>query len=115
MPLFVALQRPHVAADSVRPGLGAVQLAHLSAAVAARYGVAIQAEAVLQEEPGQILILEAADRESVEAFMSFFTRWGEVRVLSACTAEEAVARSTHGGEPLSSPDRREEHHTLEPV
>ena len=65
---------------------------HLSAASAARYGVAIQADAVVVGEHRLILTLEAPDREHVQQYMTFFVRFGQTTVLSAVTADEALAR-----------------------
>jgi hypothetical protein len=64
---------------------------HISAAAAARYGVAIQAEAVL-EEHAIYLIVEAASQEQVERYMAYFARIGTVRVRPAVSSEEAATR-----------------------
>jgi len=77
------------------PELGALLLAHVSAATAARYGVTIQAEAVIDEEHRLILIVEAAGRENVERFVAFFTRFGSVQLYSASSGEETVRREGH--------------------
>ena len=79
MPLFV-VQHEHLpercpaAFES-----GSALLAHISAATAARYGVAIQAEAVLDGEHRLLLVLEAASREQVERYVRFF---GSKRVVT---------------------------------
>jgi hypothetical protein len=70
---------------------------HLSAANAARHGVAIQAEAVIVGQHRVILTVEATCRRSVEAFMAFFSQFGETEVLEAVTAEDAVAHGCCGG------------------
>jgi hypothetical protein len=59
--------------------------------------VAIQAEAVIVGEHCLILTVEAAGRESVEAFMAFLAQFGAIRVLEAATAEDAVARGDCAG------------------
>jgi hypothetical protein len=92
MPLFVAQHRHPPGACPAAQGSGARLLAHVSAANAARYGVAIQAEAVLDGEHCLLLVVQAADREQVERFMAFFAGRGSVQVLPASSAEDAVAR-----------------------
>jgi len=92
MALFVAQHRHSPESCPASSDAGALLLAHVSAATAARYGVAIQAEAVVDGEHGLLLIVEAAEREQVEAFMSFFARLGQVQVRSASSSDEAVAR-----------------------
>lgn len=94
MALFVALHR-HTPTDCVVAGKPSVQLStYISAAVAARYGVAILADAVLEGQHNLVLVVEAANRACVESFMGFFTRWGEVQIFSASSVDEAV---TSGG------------------
>lgn len=97
MPLFVA-QHQHPADRCPAAGAwGAWFRSHLSAANAARHGVAIQAEAVIVGEHRLILTVEAARRESVEAFLAFVGQFGAVQVLAAATAEDAVARGDCAG------------------
>ncbi|HEU5424831.1 MAG TPA: hypothetical protein VFU72_14900, partial [Nitrolancea sp.] len=71
---------------------GGMLLAHVSAATAARYGVAIQAEAIVDQAHRIILILEAAERDQIERFMRFYQRFGPVAISLASTSEAAVAR-----------------------
>jgi hypothetical protein len=94
MPLFVAQHHHPPEACPASRQWGSLLLAHVSAATAARSGVAIQAEAVIDQEHGLILVLEAADREHVERFMAFFARFGSVQVLPASVSEAAVARGS---------------------
>jgi hypothetical protein len=92
VPLFVA---QHQHSEERCPAAGASGTwfrSHLSAANAARHGVAIQAEAIIVGEHRLILTVEAARRESVEAFMASFAQLGPTQVLEAATAEDAVAR-----------------------
>ena len=74
------------------PWAGAALLAHVSAAAAARYGVAIQAEAVLDGAHALLLVVEAAQRAQVERVMAVFARSGSAQVWPASSAQEAVAR-----------------------
>jgi hypothetical protein len=76
------------------PGSGPVLLSRVSAAAAARYGVTIQAEALVDGEHVLLLVVQAASREAVERFLAFLPGPGQLRVLPARTAEEAVQ---HGG------------------
>ena len=71
---------------------GTALLAHISAANAARYGVAIQAEALLDDEHRLLFVLEAADRAAVERFLAFLLPLGDLQVLPASSAEQVVAR-----------------------
>lgn len=103
MPLFVARHRHPPEACPATPLWASLLLARVSAATAAGYGVAIQAEALLDDAHELVLIVEAADRAHVERFMGAFARWGSVRVLPASTAEAAVARGGCGTPSASAP------------
>jgi hypothetical protein len=98
MALFVAQHQHRPESCPAAHASGFLLLDHVSAATAAWYGVAIQAEAVLDGAHGLVLVLEAADRARVEAFMEFFARWGEVQVFPASPADEAVSRGGCGFE-----------------
>lgn len=100
MPLFVA---QHHRSPETTTTMGEQLLECVSAAAAARYGVAIQAEAVIDAERTVILILRAPDRERVEAFMRCFERFGDVEVRYASSAEEAVQRGGCGAVHPSEP------------
>lgn len=103
MPLFVARHRHPPQTCPAAPLWASLLLAHVSAATAARHGVAIQAEALLDDAHELLLIVEAADRAHVERFMGVFARWGSVQVLPACSAEAAVARGGCGTAPAAAP------------
>ena len=92
MALFVAQHRHPPDACPSSPASGSLLLTHVSAVTAARYGVTIQAEAVIDGDHCLILVVEAAEREQVERFMAFFTRFGSVHVYPASSGEAAVAR-----------------------
>ena len=83
------------------PGSGPLLLSLVSAATAARYGVTIQAEALVDGEHVLLLVVQAASREAVERFLAFLPGPGQLRVLAARTAEEAVQRGGCG--PASPP------------
>jgi|GEM_PF-231539 len=106
MPLFVArhLHRPE--SCPAAPTRGSLLVAQVSAAIAARYGVAIQAEAVIDDAHEILLVVEAADKGCVERFMGVFAPWGTVAVCPASATEQAVARGGCGtGQPSSGPAR----------
>lgn len=70
-------------------------LSHISAATAARYSVTIEAEAFIGAQHVLLLVVEAASQEAVERFLAALPP-GDVTVLPAFTAEEAVERGTCG-------------------
>ena len=84
------------------PGSGPLLLSRVSAATAARYGVTIEAEALIDGEHLLLLVVQAASREAVERFLAFLPGPGCcLRVRPACSAEEAVQRGGCG--PASPP------------
>jgi hypothetical protein len=96
MPLFVATHRHPAETCPASPNSGAQLLSNLSASNAARYGVLIQSEAVIDGEHRLILVLEASDRSKIECFLSFLTPFGSVELLSASSSESAIARGACG-------------------
>lgn len=104
MALFVAQHQHPPETCPAAQASGFLLLDHVSAATAARYGVAIQAEAVVDGKHRLILIVEAADQAQVERFMVFFARYGDVEVFPASCSEDAVA----GGACESGSSAREE-------
>jgi hypothetical protein len=80
---------------------GPLLLSRVSATAAARYGVTIEAEALIEGEHVLLLVVQAAGQEAVERFLAFLPGPGCLRVLPACSAEEAVQRGGCG--PASSP------------
>jgi hypothetical protein len=110
MPLFVVQHRHAPEACPASATNGRLLLSHVSASNAARYGVAIQAEAVLDGQHGLILIVRAPDRSRVEEFTAFFAHLGEVLILSASCADEAVARG--GCDVAATPPATVEQHGM---
>jgi hypothetical protein len=103
MPLFVVTHRH--AAESCPPSVesAAQLLSHVSASNAARYGVTLLAEALIDWEHRLLLILEASDRAKVERFLAFFVRFGSVAILPASSSETAIARGACvAGQPQES-------------
>ena len=98
--LFVAQHRHPTGQCPASPGSGPLLLSRVSAAAAARYGVTIEAEALIDGEHLLLLVVQAASQEAVARFLAFLPGPGYLRVLPACSAEEAVQRGGCG--PASS-------------
>ena len=90
--LFVAQHRHPPDQCPASPGSGPLLLSRVSAATAARYGVTIEAEALIDGEHLLLLVVQAASQEAVERFLAFLPGPGCLRVLPACSAEDAVQR-----------------------
>lgn len=74
-------------------------LSRVSAAAAARHGVSIEAEAfigVQHERHVLLLVVEAASPEAVKQFLAFLPGSGDLIIVPAFTAEEAVERGGCG-------------------
>ena len=78
------------------PGSRPLLLSRVSAGAAARYGVTIEAEALIDGEHLLLLVMQAASQDAVERFLAFLPGPGCLRVLPACSAEEAVQRGGCG-------------------
>jgi hypothetical protein len=101
MPLFVA-QHQH-SPETCPASAGSRLLSQISAAAAARHGVTIEAEALIDGEHRLLLILDAADQQAVGAFLAPLRDSGELRVLPASTAEDAVRRGGCATAPQPEP------------
>jgi hypothetical protein len=71
-------------------------LGQVSTANAARHGVTIAAEAIIDGEHRLILIVNACDHPAVERFLGFLRQCGDLHIMSASTAEAAVERGGCG-------------------
>jgi hypothetical protein len=93
MSLFVAQHR-HSAENcpAADPQMGPMLLQHLSASNASKNGIAIQAEAVVNDAHTFYMILDALDRERVNQFMHPFAQVGSVEVLPASPCEAVIER-----------------------
>jgi DNA-binding LacI/PurR family transcriptional regulator len=67
-------------------------LAQVSTANAARHGVTIAAEALIDGAHRLILIVSAGNDTAVERFLGFLRQCGDLHVMAASTAEAAVER-----------------------
>jgi hypothetical protein len=74
------------------PAMGAMLLQHLSAENARQHGIDIHGEAVVDGAHAMYLIVDAADRATLEGFMAPFAQAGEVEILPASACEVVVAR-----------------------
>ena len=95
MSLFVARhQHSPDACPAKDPDMGAMLVQHLSDENAAKSGITIHGEAVIQGQHTLYLIAEAPDRTSVEGFMAPFAAAGTVEVLDANPCAAVVDRAS---------------------
>ena len=99
--LFVAQHRHPADQCPASAGSGSLLLSRVSAAAAARFGVTIEAEALIDGEHLLLLVVQAASQEAVQRFLAFLPGPGCLQILPACSAEEAVQRGGCG--PASPP------------
>jgi hypothetical protein len=94
MSLFVAKHQhsPEVC-PAKDPEMGAMLLEHLSDENAAKLGISIHGEAVIEGQHTLYLIAEAPDRETVEGFLAPFAMAGSVEVLEANPCATVVGRA----------------------
>jgi hypothetical protein len=105
MPLFVAQHR-HLPQDCpASAGSGSGLLSVISATNAARHGVTIEAEALIDGQHRLILVVDAPDCETVQSFLAFLTECGDLQIVAASTAEQAVERG--GCDPVPRSVRRD--------
>ena len=74
--------------------MGPMLLNHLSKANAAKFGVSIHGEAVIDGAHTLYLIIEANDQKNVDQFMTPFAQLGSVDIRSASHCETVVARGS---------------------
>ena len=94
--MFVAQHRHPPDQCPASPGSGRLLLSRVSAATAARHGVTIEAEALIDGEHLLLLVVQAASQQAVERFLAFLPGPGCLRVRPACNAEDAVQRGGCG-------------------
>jgi hypothetical protein len=93
MALFVAKhQHPAEACPGKNPEMGPMLLGHLSEENAAKYGISIHGEAVIEGQHTMYMILDADDGGRVEEFMAPFAQAGSVEVLPATHCAAVVGR-----------------------
>jgi uncharacterized protein with GYD domain len=75
------------------PEMGRMLLGHLSGESAAKYGISIHGEAVIEGQHTMYMILEAEDGGRVEEFRAPFAQAGSVEVLPAAHCATVVERA----------------------
>ena len=74
------------------PEMGAMLLSHICPQNARKFGVNIQADAVLDGQHTFILIVDAEDKAQIEQFMMPFSQAGPVEIIPASQCETVVDR-----------------------
>lgn len=93
MSLFVVQHKhPSETCPARSREMGGMLLDHLSSANAEKYGLQINAEAVVDGAHTLYLIVEAPDESVVRKFMEPFAKAGSVDVLRASQCEVVVER-----------------------
>ena len=96
--LFVAQHRHPPDKCPASSGSGPLLLSRVSAAAAARYGVTIEAEALIDGEHLLLLVVQAASQEAVERFLAFFlarATCGSCRPAAPKTRSSAADAGRH--------------------
>ena len=97
MALFVARhQHPAERCPAQDPAMGRMLLDHLGAPNAARHGVTIRGEAVLDGQHTFYLIAEADDQARLEEYLEPFAQAGSVEVWPASSCVAVVERGGCG-------------------
>jgi hypothetical protein len=76
--------------------MGQMLLAHLAKENAARFGIDLHGEAVINDAHTLYLIVDAPDRQRVEEYLAPFAQAGSVEVLGASSCEAVVERGGCG-------------------
>jgi hypothetical protein len=74
------------------PNMGQMLLEHISPNNARKFGIDIHGEAVLDNQHTFVLIVDAADKTSVEDYMTPFKQAGLVEIWPASQCETVVER-----------------------
>lgn len=102
MPLFIVHHRHSPESCLARdPATGVMLLNHLSRPNAARHGVLIKGEAVVQSSHSLFFIAEAADETVLQAFLAPLRQAGEVEVTAAMTCAAMVSSGGCDGRPVN--------------
>ena len=89
---FVRHQHAPDRCPAKNPEMGQMLLQHLSKANARKFGVDLQADAVLDGQHTLVLIADVEDKQYLVDFMQPFAQAGSVDIVSASTCEAVVAR-----------------------
>jgi len=94
MALFVARHQHEAESCPAKdPEMGRMLLGHLTEENAAKHGISIEGEAVIEGQHTLYMILDAEDRGKVEEFMAPFAQAGSVEVLPATHCATVVERA----------------------
>lgn len=95
MSLFV-IQHKHSdeTCPARNPEMGGMLLTHLSDDNAGKYGIKINAEAVVDGAHTLYLVVEAQDEKKVKEFMQPFAQAGSVDVMPASACEVVIGRGS---------------------
>ena len=93
MSLFV-VQHSHAAetCPAGHPEMGPMLVQHVSSENAAKFGVNVHSEAVVDGAHAFYLIVDAESEENVRDFMAPFYQAGTVEIMPASTCERVVER-----------------------
>ena len=72
--------------------MGKMLLSHIHSENASKFGVTIQASAGAESHHTLQLIMDAADKQKVDEFVTPFTQMGTVEVTTGIACEAIVAR-----------------------
>jgi hypothetical protein len=94
MSLFV-VQHEHAAetCPAGHPEMGPMLLKHVAHENAAKAGVNILGDAVIDGKHTFVLIVDAADEARVRAFMAPFAQMGSVEISPASSCEQVIERA----------------------
>ena len=95
---FVRHQHSAETCPARDPEMGKMLVEHVTKRNAKRFGVDLQADAVLDGVHTFVLIVEAEDKAYIEQFMQPFAQAGSVEIFSSSTCEAGVERG--GCEPV---------------
>ena len=93
MSLFVVQhQHPAEVCPAGHPEMGPMLLQHISSGNAAKSGIKVRGDAVLNGQHVFYLILEADSADKVQEFMAPFAQMGSVEVWLANSCETVIAQ-----------------------
>lgn len=90
---FVRHQHSPETCPAKDPSMGQMLLSHLSPLNARKFGIDIQSDAVLDNQHTLVLILDAANTQTIDQFMQPFKMAGSVEIWPASTCEVVVDRA----------------------
>jgi len=93
MPLFIVIAKHSPeSCPAGNPEMGKMLLSHIHNDNASKLGINIQASAGAESQHTLHMIMDAADSQKVDEFMTPFAQMGSVEVLPGITCEAIVAR-----------------------